>query len=280
MDLFQLLKMGGVDTSLKIKLVRHQDNRYDTQKLYEKNELDIYQSYQSNNVFSDCQFIVSFLGCDRSKAKFIGVYKVNSVTQPVKPLNGHEDFWFEGCYYYELEKTQYLNDLTDRLVIDWGGATRSWYQWLNEKKPKAVIEILPKGYYDNFPGFEDFTLNFKTLKQIVDNPDANRTWHLMLSSVAGIYLIVDMKDGKQYIGSAYGEKGILGRWTDYAKTGHGNNKHLKTMPFDRYENFQFTILRTLPKTLTSKEVIFYESLYKKKLGTRANLLEEYGLNEN
>lgn len=41
------------------------------------------------------------------------------------------------------------------------------------------------------------------------------------------------------------------------------------------ENFNFTILRTLSKTLTQAEIIDYERLYKSKLGTRA-----FGLNSN
>ncbi|MCK5407604.1 MAG: GIY-YIG nuclease family protein [Candidatus Krumholzibacteria bacterium] len=100
----------------------------------------------------------------------------------------------------------------------------------------------------------------------------------MLSAVCGVYLIVDQNTGKQYVGSAYGEKGILGRWTNYAKTGHGGNNQLKKlMEWDPMyaENFNFTILRTLSKTLTQAEIIDYERLYKSKLGTRA-----FGLNSN
>jgi hypothetical protein len=107
-------------------------------------------------------------------------------------------------------------------------------------------------------------------------PEANREWHTMLSSVAGVYLIMDTESGKQYVGSAYGKRGILGRWKEYATTGHGGNVLLKKIlaqDSKAAKNFQFTILRTLPKTLTNKEVINYENLYKEKLGTRA-----FGLN--
>jgi len=100
----------------------------------------------------------------------------------------------------------------------------------------------------------------------------------MLSSVAGIYLIVDLSDGSQYIGSAYGKDGILGRWTQYANSYHGGNekliKLLKDEP-ERYKKFQFCILRTLPKSMTDVQVIAYEQLYKNKLGTRT-----FGLNIN
>jgi len=38
---------------------------------------------------------------------------------------------------------------------------------------------------------------------------------------------------------------------------------------ERYHEFRFSILRTLPRTMTAKEVAEVESLYKRKLGTRA-----------
>ncbi len=137
---------------------------------------------------------------------------------------------------------------------------------------------MPEGYIKEFPGFDELILSFDELQTIIKNPDANRQWHKMLSSVAGIYLIVDMTDGGQYIGSASGNNGILGRWSNYADSHHGNNKRLLALLKDepeRYKNFQFTILRTLPKTLTSDQVIAYEQKYKQKLGTRV-----FGLNEN
>jgi hypothetical protein len=56
------------------------------------------------------------------------------------------------------------------------------------------------------------------------------------------------------------------------------NAKLKALLKDdpsRHTNFTFSILRTVPKTLTKKEVVAVESVYKRKLGTRA-----FGLNEN
>lgn len=284
MDLTKLAEMYGVNLQDKIKLVRHQDSRYNPTKLYKDNryEFELYQEYQGDKNFRGCKYIISFLGMDGSKSKFIGMYEVLS-EQLVENMNipedeGHKKMSDGAKYYYMLRKTDYLGDLIDRLVIDWGASTRSWHQWLREDKAKEVIEILPKGYYDEFPGFEDFILTFNDLETIIKNADANKDWHQMLSSVYGIYLIVDLEDGKQYVGSAYGREGILGRWKQYAQNGHGNNQMLKEL-IDKYprrhHKFQYTILRTLPKTLTDKEVINYENLYKNKLGTRT-----FGLNLN
>ena len=48
-------------------------------------------------------------------------------------------------------------------------------------------------------------------------------WETSLSANAGVYRIIDKSDYSTYIGSAYGKDGIWGRWSNYAKTGHGTN---------------------------------------------------------
>ena len=67
----------------------------------------------------------------------------------------------------------------------------------------------------------------------------------MLSSVGAVYLIVDTKEGKQYVGSASGKEGLLGRWKEYSFNGHGNNTKLKELievDPQRIHTFKYTIL--------------------------------------
>jgi hypothetical protein len=168
-----------------------------------------------------------------------------------------------------------FDDLNDRVVIDWGANARAWHQWLTAKE---VVQLLPVGYVRAFPGYLDFVLTFDDLVSIVLNQDANREWHRMLSAVAGVYLILDMETGKQYVGSACGAGGVMSRWATYARTGHGWNTQLQErlqIDSGASKHFRYTLLRTLPSSLTKAEVIRYESLYKEKLGTRA-----FGLNSN
>lgn len=137
---------------------------------------------------------------------------------------------------------------------------------------------MPEGYVKQFPGYLDFILTYSELAKLIGNPEANREWRNRLSSVAGVYLIIDTTTGEQYVGSASGKQGIWGRWETYVKTKHGGNKQLREVlgnDANNIERFQFTVLRTLPKTLTKREVIEIENLYKKKLNTRA-----FGLNSN
>jgi len=277
-SIVELLKLKGLDCSKKIKLVRHKDKRYDVDELYSLGQIETYQSYQSTPIFK-CDYIVSFIGFNGSLARMVGVYQVKgcqaAVENPLPPGFLYQDMFDPEHVYYILEEVAGFEDLKDRVVIEWGKGTLAWHQRL---KDKEVVEILPLGYVKDFPGYLDFILTHDELAGICSNPSANREWHRMLSSVAGIYLVVDKSTGLQYVGSAYGKNGILGRWLQYAKTGHGGNVKLKKVvsasPFGA-KILRFTILRTLPKTLTENEVRDYEAKYKQKLGTRA-----YGLNVN
>lgn len=284
MKLTELIKMRGFDCNGKVKLVRHQDPQYDIPMLYRNGFLDFYQSVQSKNVFGNCEHIMSFIGEEGSKATYIGTYKkmfAQNLDLNLVPTNYpyiKEEGFSEAFFYYGFEKTDLLSDLADRLVIDWGKSTRSWYQWLSEANDKTVVEILPNGYTREFPGFDELSLSFDDLEKIIKHKDANRIWHTMLDSVAGVYLIVDMKTGFQYVGSAYGEEGILGRWRHYVDSHHGGNKlliELLDVDPERYRSFQFSILQTLPRSMNKDLVIRKEQVYKVKLGTRA-----FGLNGN
>lgn len=251
----------------RVKLVRHKDSRAEYREaIKDRNKLLAYQQKQGRDVFGDCEYIVSFIGLERSKSLFFGVFKVLGS----KVVEGH--------YIYNLQKVDAFDGLADRLVIDWGGSTRAWLQWY-DRQSKKVVEILPAGYIGSFPGLLDFVLEFGELQTLIANPEANHDWKHHLSAVNGVYLILDRKTGNQYIGSAYGREGIWGRWKAYAATGHAGNKALEKLlskdPDYAARNFTYAILQTLPSNMTAQESIDVESLYKRKLGSRV-----HGLNEN
>jgi hypothetical protein len=274
-----LLTSFGLDKTRRIKLVRHQNGRLDINRLFRSKQLDIYQSIQSRPAFGDAEILVSFIGQPGTHALFVGVYNVNGVTQS----NAHdlpEDYIYpemgtKDKYKYDLIKDPRFESLQGRLVIDWGTGTRSWVQHF---KSKEVVEVLPTGYVSAFPGYMNVMLAHDQLVDIVNNPLPHRDWHQMLKSAAGVYLILDTNTGQQYIGSAYGASGLLGRWNTYAQNGHGGNLQLIDLLKERpnaVRDLQFSILQTLPSTLTKNEVIAYEGIHKRKLGTRA-----HGLNSN
>jgi hypothetical protein len=279
--LFVAFGMNLSTPGARVAVVRHQDSELDVREVYRSGQLELYQSFQSKPVFRNYDLLVSFVGHPDFEAVFAGVYRVGVESAPGVVAPPPEYLaWPRSrpdLYHYELTKDPRFDSLQDRLVIGWGGGTRAWVQKFRPNS-KPVVELLPEGYVRDFPGFLDFTLTFDELKGILKNPAAHRQWHLMLSSVAGVYLILNGANGEQYVGSAYGAKGILGRWAAYADNGHGGNVQLRELgvrdPLAKRQ-LRFSILQTLPRTLTAGEVIAHERRHKEKLGSRA-----HGLNSN
>lgn len=277
----KILMPLGLNIEKRIRLVRHQDKRFDIDLLYRHGQIETYQEFQSKQVFPNTDIIISFLGLPNCHALFLGVYEIKGCVGP-KDFTLPREFIFQNmgvdnCYKYDLVKDSRFNELIGRLVIDWGNGTRSWVQHFQQNL-KPLVEIRPLGYAREFKDYMNVILDYKDLLEITSNGITNKDWHTALKAVAGIYMILDTKTGKQYIGSAYGENGILGRWTAYAKTRHGGNdqliKILEERP-DAVNDFRYSILQILSTSLSSREVIKLEAQHKEKLGSRA-----HGLNSN
>lgn len=272
----ELLFSRGLDKNAKIKLVKHKNpNRISLYNLYCNNNQDFlyYQSGQTKDVFN-VDYIVSFVGKE-DMLRFVGVYKVLDKAVYDEPKHYEiNDVLFAETIHYELEEVKGFEDLKERVIIDWG-KSRNWHHGIDIKK--EVVEIHPGLHYTQFKDYSDVILNYNELKEIIGN--AHKDWKIPLTVTNAIYLILDKKEGKQYVGSTYSkENGIWGRWSGYAKSGHNGNKLLKKL-FEEDENyadnFQWSILTLISKNITEKEAITLETLYKKKLGSRA-----FGLNGN
>jgi hypothetical protein len=105
------------------------------------------------------------------------------------------------------------------------------------------------------------------------------SWKSALSNVSGVYVIVDKKAGKQYVGSAHGGEGLWQRWVAYTKNGHGGNKELRkllnTKGQDHVENFQYSILEVCDINANDEYIISREAHWKNVLCSR-----EFGYNKN
>lgn len=261
----------------EIKIVRHVDHlNRSIRRIIAEGHFGRYQREQVPDVnpFHHCKVILSFLGLENNKAEFYGAYRVNGYRpfhksdwdgMPDWLLEAHQDQ--RKRIYYDLEEISEYQSYRGRLIVQWK-STRGWHQ----KKDLDIYEILPETVSTLFPGYQEVLLTHDALKAIFADPRAHRDWQAALKANAGIYRIVDLTDGKIYIGSAYGGGGIWTRWQNYAKTGHGGNKLLK----DRDpKDFQWSIVRTLSTTMSPRDVIRIEGLEKEKHGSRA-----VGLNGN
>ncbi|WP_235509918.1 GIY-YIG nuclease family protein [Arthrobacter sp. Soil761] len=187
---------------------------------------------------------------------------------------------------FDLRATEFLAPLNDRLVVEWDNP-RSWHRNAGSATGARmpVLEIADRDKV-HFPGFDGVLLTYHQLRDMVDDP-RYADWRIALSEVQGIYLITDSTNGKQYVGKADGAERILGRWTAYARDGHGGNVALRElahqsaagemtrMKTDHARHFVFSLLRVFGPSTPSSEVNSAESHYKAALMTR-----QFGLNRN
>lgn len=270
----------------RIKLVRHSSDVQPDSLIYNKYKGSVYklyrtdyalfkewQSEQSDSKMKNVDYLVVFLAEEGCECRFIGVYR----NYGPKRVTGN------GVSEYAIEEVEGFEGLKDKVVIDWGKGTLSWMQnWQSTKNVRRIDQVNTGDDIPYFIRYEDVILSFSQLQKVVEDKE----WKSKLESQNCVYMILDKETGKQYVGVTYKDmkpgikNGILGRWTEYAKTGHGNNKLLVALLAEKGisyadQNFQWTILETLPLNVTPKVAIDRESLYKKKFGTR-----EHGYNEN
>lgn len=268
----QLLTACGLDAPHEqIKLVRHSDHLgRSIRQIIDDGVFPAYQSEQDPKVrpFHKCKVILSFIGIEGNQAEFYGAYRVKGFREfrksdfagvPDYLRAAHQDK--KPRIWYHLEELPEFSNLRGRLIIQWN-STRGWFQ----RKDLDVHQLLPPGNVIPFPGYQDAVLSWDELKKIFANPRAHRDWKTALSASAGIYRIVDHKSGKTYVGAAYGTENLWGRWENYANTGHGGNKLLKGLDPSQ---FQWSIIRTLSGSMSSKEVIRVEKIEMRKHGSKA-----------
>jgi len=276
--LHQLLEYYGLNPT-KVKLVRHGNAELPILDTYQNNreKFEAYQSFQKPGKFVNASHIAVFAPTIGTTALFLGLWDIidnkNSVdfTEEIHSIIDKYHFpksWHTDPEWYSLKRNSTTDELSERLVVDWGKATVAWVQ----TKDKEILEIKGKNSIGDFVSYDEAQLSFYDLKKLMSEHSSNLSWVSALSSVNGIYLIRDKSTGKQYVGSAYGENGIFGRWSIYSQNGHGGNKKLKGL---NPNNFEFSILEIAPPTSSADEVIHRENRWKDKLGTR-----EFGLNDN
>lgn len=272
-----VLKNVGINPE-RVKLLRHSLADKEFKECYDRGMVQEYTRVQAENFSNGYDYWCVFISGKSTTARFFACYKVNGCipdTQDVKPDGFPLENWFQGHrMFYELVLVDLLKEYEGRLLIEWGKGALAWAQKGTNEKP--IVAIQDKRV---FSGYENFILTYEELKEIVKDPTAYESWHTALSSVNAIYLIVDRENGRQYVGSAYGKGGLLGRWTHYVDSLHGGNKLMKELLCnypDRYVHFQFSVLQLLPKTATPEDVIHAETLLKKKLLT----YEPFGMNAN
>ena len=102
---------------------------------------------------------------------------------------------------FDLEQTELMSDLRNRLVIHWR-SPRTWRINATTAAAYPVVEIADSEPV-RFPGFDALTLDYPQLQAVI-REHRYAAWRTALSSVIGIYLITDTRDGRHYVGKADG----------------------------------------------------------------------------
>lgn len=181
----------------------------------------------------------------------------------------------ELFYYYDHECLVEYEKYFGRLIVEYHKSSRCAILKGNHINEFRVKEILPGRYNDDdFPGYDKVNISWKDLAKKIEN----KSWKTALENQKGVYLITDTKEGKRYVGSAYGKDMILGRWKDYINNGHGGNKKLKELDFDYIkQHFRYSILEIFKSTTDDDTIIARENWWKDVLLTGN---EKYGYNAN
>lgn len=280
-DLFGRLAAQGVDLAReKITLMRHKDAKHPLEKYIGTRALELYQASQPFSI-PPGNLVVAVFGNRPKHGVLLGVWRVREVMAGTDAVaQGLTSGSFESAdelssrMFHQLERTPYLAEDILKLEIEWPGLELKWCRHFREPdKPVIPARIRPEPPVA-FQGLEAVSMVMSELRIALELP----IWQQELARVKGIYLITDERGGQHYVGSASGERGVLGRWTDYAKRGHGGNKLLEALlerEPGRENDFRITLLEALPQAMTTPEVICREHYWKRALGSRT-----FGLNAN
>ncbi|MGN0929295.1 MAG: GIY-YIG nuclease family protein [Alphaproteobacteria bacterium] len=225
------------------------------------------RTYNAN--FKEGQIAISLLELNADTHLLTTIKKV---TKDLKIKNGIS---FEGT---ELDE---YKPFFGRIIINFHKTSQQQCLTANNCLDKLIVtNILPTPYDGKeFKGYDNVCLSYIELKNILEKNKID--WINAFKNQKAVYLITDKNNGKLYVGSAYGNEALLGRWKNYVDNGHGGNKILKKIVNEKgfdyiKKNFQYSILDIFNSKVSDKIIIDREQWWKDTLCTRNGL----GYNDN
>jgi hypothetical protein len=222
-----------------------------------------YWNYK-NKSYKDGQITIGFIRLKDNGNSWL-LFHIGRITKDLNVTSG---------VGYEYETLTEYEKYFGRLIVSYKNQTQNMIRLANSLIDELVIEqILPDIFDDDiFPGYDKVNVSWNELSRLIEN----ETWKTALQNQKGVYLITDVCNGKKYVGSAYGENMILGRWQNYVKSGHGGNVGLKSLDFDYIKkHFRYSILDIYKSTIEDQVIIDREVRWKDVLQSR-----QFGYNEN
>lgn len=247
----------------------------------------MFEAYQSTHArgpeatLKSRRIMASFLMRSPGELVFVGLYRVNGWTdRSGADLDGDPTFRAmydligdrfsyaaeaartgrPGRSQFDLVPMPDLAGLKGRLVVRDPGSRA--YMRLAETTPLDILEIArTPDLSPQMPDWRELALDTPTLRTLPAR------WAEQLRHWRGIYLIVDQTDGARYVGAAYGEENLLGRWRAHVAREVGVTVQLaRRNPAD----FRFSILELLSPAAPIDEVTRVEQQWMMRLDTRAH----------
>lgn len=278
-QLYDLLLSHSLDpVRQQVTLMRHTAGDYPVQRYVGTRALTLYQARQDQKLPKG-SLVIGFFGHRPGHALLLGVWRVKEVLPSAqaieeKRLQGSFDLRDDraGHWYHELDELDVLADLRLKLEIQWGEPAVSWRRVLRRANNYPIA--LSKAPPVPFKALNSISLIMAELRLAMQDV----AWQRELSNVCGVYLITDESTGHQYVGSASGACGVWQRWSDYVRTGHGDNQELIHRLRENpgcVSDFRFTLLETLYLGITRPEAEVRENYWKIALGSC-----RFGMNRN
>ena len=223
-----------------------------------------YWNYKKRKSYKDGQITIGFIRINSNDNLWL-LFHIGKIT---KDLN-----IFDGVGY-EYEILHQYQKYFGRLIVKFKNKSQTMIRLAKSViNDCEVVQILPDTFdNDIFPGYDKVNVSWEELSRLISKD----SWKTALQNQKGVYLITDISNGKMYVGSAYGEYMILGRWQSYIRTGNGGNAELKKLSFDYIKkNFKYSILDIFKSTTDDQNIISRESWWKSVLRT-----SKFGYNKN
>jgi hypothetical protein len=264
-DILQLKDLKNV----KIRFNLMFDQNWNPIEIYKNGDISSmlkgqYWNYKKNKSFKANQTTIGLVKIKPNEDYWL-LFHLGKITKDLNILNN---------VGYEYTDLQEYDKYCGRLVIKFKNKAQTMVRNFESVKDDCYVSQILPDTFDNdlFPGYDKVNVSWSELSRLIEKDN----WKTALQNQKGVYLLSDTSNGMQYVGSAYGEDMILGRWRSYLKTGHGGNTKLKMFEFEHIrKNFRFSILDIYKSTTSDQIIIERENWWKEVLQSRL-----FGYNEN
>jgi hypothetical protein len=223
-----------------------------------------YWNYNKNKSYKEGQITIGLVKI-KPNEDFWLLFHIGQVTKDLNLLNG---------VGYEYQDLREYEKYVGRLIVKFKNKAQTMIRNAESVFDDCYISQILPDTFDNdlFPGYEKVHISWDEMRRVLEKDN----WKTALENQKGVYLLTDKSNGKMYVGSAYGENMILGRWRAYISTGHGGNVGLKKLTFDHIkQNFRYSILDIYKSTTEDQIILDRENWWKEVLQSR-----QVGYNEN